>query len=249
MTSNSDQKIALITGATSPIGGAIAKRLHGDNYKLVLAVNSSFEQGTELAKQFDAVTIAADLSAPDGPELLVANALEQVGGIDVLVNNAACQKLEEWSTIDSDKWDEMLDVNLKAAQLLMNAVSGHIITEQKKGVIVNISSIEAYQPSASHSHYAISKAGLLMATKAAASELGQYGIRVNSVSPGLIDDGNLWDRWPEGVERWLSSVPLKRLGTPEDVADAVAFLTSEQAKWITGIDLVVDGGVLTKPSW
>ena len=88
-----------------------------------------------------------------------------------------------------------------------------------------------------------------MATKAAASELGQYGIRVNSVSPGLIDDGNLWDRWPEGVERWLSSVPLKRLGTPEDVADAVAFLTSEQAKWITGIDLVVDGGVLTKPSW
>ena len=141
MTSNSDQKIALITGATSPIGGAIAKRLHSDNYKLVLAVNSSFEQGTELSKQFDAVTIAADLSEPDGPELLVTKALEQAGSIDALVNNAACQKLEEWSTIDSDKWDEMLDVNLKAAQLLMNAVSGHIISEQKKGAIVNISSI------------------------------------------------------------------------------------------------------------
>lgn len=249
MTSNSEQKVALITGATSPIGGAIAKRLHSDNYKLVLAVNSSFEQGTEFAKQFDAVTIAADLSETDGPELLVTKALEQAGSIDVLVNNAACQKLEEWSTIDSDKWDEMLDVNLKAAQLLMNAVSAHIISEQKKGAIVNISSIEAYQPSASHSHYAISKAGLLMATKAAASELGQYGIRVNSVSPGLIDDGNLHDRWPEGVERWLKSSPLKRLGTPEDVADAVAFLISEQAKWITGADLVVDGGVLTQPSW
>ena len=88
-----------------------------------------------------------------------------------------------------------------------------------------------------------------MATKAAASELGQYGIRVNSVSPGLIDDGDLHDRWPEGVKRWLNSSPLKRLGTPEDVAEAVAFLISEQAKWITGTDLVVDGGVLTQPSW
>ncbi len=249
MTSNTDKKVALVTGATSPIGSAIAKRLHSDDYRLVLAVNSSSKQGAELAEQLDAVVIAADLSDPEGPESLVGDALERAGGIDALVNNAACQKLEDWSTIDSDKWDEMLDVNLRAAQLLMNTVSNHMVSEQKAGAIVNISSIEAYQPSASHSHYAISKAGLLMATKAAASELGQHGIRVNSVSPGLIDDGNLHDRWPEGVERWLKSSPLKRLGTPEDVADAVAFLISEQAKWITGTDLVVDGGVLTQPSW
>ncbi|CAI8392422.1 MAG: Glucose 1-dehydrogenase 2 [Acidimicrobiales bacterium AG-410-I20] len=249
MTSNTDQKVALVTGATSPIGSVIAKRLNDDDYRLVLAVNSSSEQGSELAEQLDAVVIVADLSDPEGPESLVENALEKVGGIDALVNNAACQKLEDWLNIDSQKWDEMLDVNLRAAQLLMSAVSKHVISEHKAGVIVNISSIEAYQPSASHSHYAVSKAGLLMATKAAASELGQYGIRVNSVSPGLIDDGDLHDRWPEGVKRWLNSSPLKRLGTPEDVAEAVAFLISEQAKWITGTDLVVDGGVLTQPSW
>ena len=89
----------------------------------------------------------------------------------------------------------------------------------------------------------------MMLTRAAALEYGPVGNRVNSVSPGLIDDGTLADRWPEGVERWLAVTPLGRLGTPDDVADAVAFLASAQARWVTGADLVVDGGILTAPTW
>ena len=105
------------------------------------------------------------------------------------------------------------------------------------------------QPAPGHGHYAAAKAALVMLTRSAALEYGPRGIRVNSVSPGLIDDGSLSDRWPEGVERWLVAAPLGRLGTPEDVAGAVAFLASPQASWISGTDLVVDGGVMTRPTW
>ena len=114
---------------------------------------------------------------------------------------------------------------------------------------MNIASIEGHQPAKGHSHYSTSKAGLLMLTKSAALEYADFGIRVNSVSPGLIDDGNLEERWPEGLNRWLNSVPLGRAGSPKDVADAVIFLSSPMARWITGSDLVVDGGVSTNATW
>ena len=117
------------------------------------------------------------------------------------------------------------------------------------GAVVNVASVEAHQPAIGHGHYAVSKAGLIMLTRAAALEYGPDGIRVNSVSPGLIDDGTLAERWPDGVERWLAAAPLRRIGTPGDVADAVTFLVSPMARWVTGADLVVDGGILAVPTW
>jgi len=117
------------------------------------------------------------------------------------------------------------------------------------GAIVNIASIEGHSPAAGHGHYATSKAGQLMFTKAAALEYGRQGIRVNSVSPGLIDTGGLAEAWPPGVARWTAAAPLERLGQPEDVADAVLFLASPASRWITGADLLVDGGVSTHPTW
>jgi NAD(P)-dependent dehydrogenase (short-subunit alcohol dehydrogenase family) len=113
------------------------------------------------------------------------------------------------------------------------------------GAIVNIASIEAHNPAPLHAHYNAAKAALLMHTRAAAAELGRHGIRVNCVSPGLIDREGLADAWPDGVGRYLASVPLARLGQPADVADACLFLASPAARWITGAELVVDGGVLT----
>jgi NAD(P)-dependent dehydrogenase (short-subunit alcohol dehydrogenase family) len=117
------------------------------------------------------------------------------------------------------------------------------------GAIVNISSIEGLQPAFLHSHYAASKAAVIMHTRAAALELGPSGIRVNCVSPGLIDAPGLDTAWPDGVARWHAAAPLGRLGEPADVADAVLFLASPAARWISGANLVVDGGVLTHNTW
>ena len=119
----------------------------------------------------------------------------------------------------------------------------------RPGAIVNIASIEGLQPADGHSHYAASKAAVLMHTRAAALELGRHGIRVNAVAPGLIERVDLAADWPDGVRRWQSACPLGRLGQPDDVADAVLFLASDAARWITGATLVVDGGMLTRSTW
>ena len=123
------------------------------------------------------------------------------------------------------------------------------LEKSKNASVVNIVSIEGHQPARGHSHYSASKAALLMLTKSAALEYANLGIRVNSVSPGLIDDGNLKERWPEGLDRWLNSAPLGRVGDPKDIADAVVFLSSPMASWVTGSDLVVDGGISTNATW
>ena len=117
--------------------------------------------------------------------------------------------------------------------------------EDRLGAIVNIASIEAQNPAVAHSHYDAAKSGIVMYTRAAAQELGRQGIRVNAVSPGLIWRDGLDTDWPDGVARYLRAAPLSRLGRPDDVADACLFLASSGARWITGANLVVDGGVLT----
>lgn len=117
------------------------------------------------------------------------------------------------------------------------------------GSIVHIASIEGSRPAVGHAHYSASKAGLIMFARSAALEYGARGIRVNTVSPGLIDRPGLDRDWPEGVARWHAAAPLRRLGCPEDIGDACVFLASPSASWITGHDLVVDGGVSAHPTW
>ncbi|SNX62322.1 3-oxoacyl-[acyl-carrier protein] reductase [Streptomyces sp. TLI_55] len=117
------------------------------------------------------------------------------------------------------------------------------------GSVTHIASIEAHTPAAGHAHYSAAKAAVVMHARSAALEYGPRGIRVNSVSPGLIDRDGLAEAWPEGVRRWQQAAPLGRLGRPEDIGDACAFLASPLASWITGQDLVVDGGVSARPTW
>jgi NAD(P)-dependent dehydrogenase (short-subunit alcohol dehydrogenase family) len=240
--------VALVTGANSPIGLAIASELKKAGAELVLATHNSNDNVKSLTNSIPAKILSADLRNPHEIEKLIFETFEINNQLDIIVNNAALQNVQKLSEINSDNWDAVLETNLRSIHLLMRAAIP-ALGKSKNASVVNVASIEGHQPARGHSHYSTSKAGLLMLTKSAALEYADFGIRVNSVSPGLIDDGNLKERWPEGLDRWLDSVPLGRVGTPRDIADAVVFLSSPMARWITGSDLLVDGGVSTNATW
>ena len=241
--------VVAVTGAGGGIGQGIARRFSEAGASVVAHTRT-----TELKSLLDclpgpATEVTADLRHPDGPDRVVEAAVASFGKLDALVNNAAVQTLATMAEMDDREWQTMVDTNLTALHRLTQAVAAHLISRQSPGSVIHISSIEGSQPAPFHGHYAVTKAGVIMHARAAALEYGPHGIRVNSVSPGLIHRSGIEDQWPEGVARWKAAAPLTRLGTPEDVADACLFLASPLARWITGANLVVDGGVLAHPTW
>lgn len=240
-----------VTGAGGGVGGGIARRFGAAGASLVLHHRSSSEAVERLQDELDVPNIAVrvDLTTETGPELLISRAEEAFGGLDVLINNAGAQPLAPLGQVKDAEWDQVLAINLTAVHRCTQAFARHRQRQGGGGAVVHIASIEGHHPAPSHGHYAASKAAVRMHARAAAMEFGRDGIRVNVVSPGLIHRDGLEDAWPEGVRRWHSAAPLERLGTPEDVGDACVFLASGLARWISGADLVVDGGVLARPTW
>jgi NAD(P)-dependent dehydrogenase (short-subunit alcohol dehydrogenase family) len=238
-------KVVLVTGAGGGIGAAIARRFAAAGAAVVAAYRRTEPEVPEGAGPW--LAVQADLTGPDGPDRLMAATLDHFGRLDALVNNAAVQDLAPLAAMSDAEFSTMIDTNLIAVHRLTQRA----VPELAKvgGVVVHIASIEGSTPAPAHAHYAVSKAAVVMHAKAAALEYGPLGVRVNAVSPGLIDRDGLDRDWPEGVDRWRRAAPLTRLGTPDDVADACLFLCSPLASWITGIDLVVDGGVSTHPHW
>ena len=239
--------VAIVTGASGNIGPAIARRLHEAGASVVAHAGADRAAVESLAGGLGSRAATALGDVERDAQAICAAALESFGRLDILVNNAGIQPVAPLASIGSAELNEMLRVNV-AGVAAMTREAAALIGEGG-GAIVNISSIEGLQPAYAHSHYAASKAAVLMHTRAAALELGRAGIRVNSVSPGLIDAEGLEQRWPEGVARWRAAAPLERLGAPSDVADAVLFLVSPAARWVSGANLVVDGGVLTHNTW
>ena len=218
---------------------------------MVVSYLSSAESAEGLAAQISAfggqiVIMQADVTKKTEVNALIEKAADMFGRLDILVNNAGIYPLSPVIDMDEAEWDKVVDVNLRSTFLCTQAAARQMISQGKGGAVVNIASIEAINPALLHSHYNAAKGGVLMYTKAAANELGPYGIRVNAVSPGLIWREGLDQDWPEGVARYQKAAPLQRLGMPDDIADACLFLASHGARWITGVNLVVDGGVLTK---
>ena len=180
---------------------------------------------------------------------MVNSVTKALGPIDILVNNAARQTHSTLEDMNLEEWRGTLATNLDGVFLVTQLVTNAMIARKSGGAVVNLASIEGMQPALTHGHYATSKAGLIMFSRAAALSLGKHDIRVNSVSPGVIHREGIEAAWPEGVKRWLEAAPLGRLGTDNDVADAVLFLVSDASRWITGANLVVDGGVTAGPSF
>lgn len=244
-------RAALVTGAGRGIGRTIARRFAEAGARVLVHYRSSEDGARAVAAAIEesggmAEPLRADLGHADQVERLFDHALQATGRLDVLVNNAGTYPLSSLEEMELEEWEEVVRANLTVAHLCTRAAARRM---EEGGAIVNVATIEGLQPMPDHAHYDAAKAGVLMHTRAAALELGPRGIRVNAVSPGLIDKGNLEEEWPEGLERWLEAAPLGRAGTPLDVADACLVLASDAARWITGANLVVDGGATSRPAF
>ncbi len=247
-------KVALVTGGGRTIGAAIARRLAQAGADVAVHYRTSAEGAAKVVASITglgvhAVAVAAELTHAAEVARLVDETVSALGGIDILINNAGTYPVSPLLTMAEEEWDRVLDTNLKSVHLCTRAVAKVMIEQARSGAIVNIASIEGLVPAALHAHYASAKAGVLMHSRTAALELGQHGIRVNAVAPGLIWKPGIEEEWPDGVRRWLAAVPLGRLGHGDDVADACLFLASTASRWITGATLTVDGGVLARPAF
>lgn len=239
--------VAVVTGGTRGIGLAVASRLAADGYDLLLTYRSDAE-AAERAKETLAHSgrrievIAADVSTADGAGTAVEEAMQRLGQLDVVVNNAGITRDTLLMRMSEDDWDAVLTTNLKGAFLVSKAAVRPLL-RQRSGRIVNITSVVGQAGNVGQANYAAAKAGLIGFTKSLAKEVGSRGITVNAVAPGFIAT-RLTEGLPEEMKAMLlERTPLGRFGTPEDVAGAVAFLVGPDSRFITGHTLTVDGGL------
>ncbi len=243
-------KTVVVTGASSGIGAGIAARFAEAGANVVVNYRANESGAREVVRAIEsrggrALAVQADVSRSESAAALVNAAVNAFGRLDVLINNAGTYPVSSLLDMTASEWDHVIADNLRSVHLCTQAAARAMTGLGRPGSIVNIASIEALNPAPQHSHYCSAKAAVVMYTRSAARELGGKGIRANCVSPGLIWREGLDRDWPEGVNAYLRAVPLARLGHADDVADACLFLASEAARWITGANLVVDGGVLT----
>jgi NAD(P)-dependent dehydrogenase (short-subunit alcohol dehydrogenase family) len=247
-------KVVVVTGAGRGIGAGIAVRFAEAGANIVINFRTNEASASGVADNIkaagkNAVLIRADVSRRDDVDNLVKDTLKAFGNIDILINNAGTYPLSDLLDMTEADWNMVINTNLRSVHLCTQAVANQMIKKNRGGVIVNIASIEGENPAPQHSHYDAAKGGVLMYTRASALELAKHNIRVNAVSPGLIWKEGLEKAWPDGVRRYLKMVPLKRLGYPDDIADACLFLASPSSRWITGINLRVDGGMVTSTGY
>lgn len=242
-------KTVLVTGASKGIGKAIAMRFAEQGAHVAFTYLSSPEKGSALESELIKMGVKAkgyqsDASDFGQAEKLIADVISVFGSLDVLINNAGITQDNLLLRMTEEMWDKVLSVNLKSCFNTVKAASKQMM-KQRDGAIINITSVVGLKGNAGQANYAASKAGIIGFTKSVALELGSRNIRCNAVAPGFIETEMTGKLDEKTVQSWRDAIPLKRGGTPEDVADACIFLASSWASYITGQVLQVDGGMLT----
>lgn len=241
-------RCAIVTGSSRGIGKAIAKKLASEGVNIVLNYRSSDEEAikveTEL-KEFgvEVLRIKADISKFEEVEKLIKAAKEKFNKIDIMVNNAGVTIDNLLVRMKEEDFDNVINVNLKGVFNCLKAITP-VMLRQRCGAIINISSVVGLTGNAGQVNYAASKAGVIGMTKSLAKELGSRGITVNAVAPGFIETDMTHDLNEEYRKKIQQEIPLKRFGTADDVADVVSFLAGDDAKYITGQVIHVDGGMV-----
>lgn len=236
---------AIVTGAARGIGRAIADRLHADGYGVLLADVDEAAVASAAAELGDrAQGIAADVSSPSDARMLIERAVAEWGRLDVLVNCAGIMRSVKIDELTPEAWDRTMAVNLRGPFLLSQAALPHF-RAQKHGRIINISSLAGQSGGVMvGADYSASKGGLIALTKVLARELAPYGATANCVAPGTTESAMAASFTPEQREKLLSMIPLGRFARPEEIASLVAFLASDEAGYITGATISINGGLL-----
>jgi 3-oxoacyl-[acyl-carrier protein] reductase len=241
-------KVAIVTGGARGIGKAVAETLAKLGASVVVA-DLKAELAQETAKELAASTgqkvtaLSVDVSNSESAKAMVKSALDEYGKVDILVNNAGITRDGLIMRMSEQDWDMVLNINLKGAFNCSQAIVRSMMN-QKSGRIINMSSVSGVSGQAGQTNYSSSKAGLIGFTKALAKEVGSRNVTVNAVAPGFIETDLTVDL-PEEIREWgIKLTPLGHFGAPQDIANAVAFLASDQASYITGVVLHVDGGMV-----
>ncbi|WP_313891296.1 3-oxoacyl-[acyl-carrier-protein] reductase [Psychrobacillus sp.] len=242
-----DGKSAIVTGASRGIGKDIALYLAKEGAKVAVNYSGSKEKAEAVVEEIkafggEAFAVQANVDQAEDVQRLVSETLEKFGTIDILVNNAGITKDNLIMRMKEQEWDDVLDTNLKGVFLCTKSVTRQMM-KQRHGRIINITSIVGVSGNAGQANYVAAKAGVIGLTKSTALELASRNITVNSVAPGFITT-DMTDALPEEVKtQMLGQIPLAKFGNPEDIAKAVAFLASDDANYITGQTLHVNGGM------
>ncbi len=242
-------KIALITGASKGIGKSIAEQFVREGAQVAFTYLSSVEKAQVLEKELQAFGTKvkgyrSDASDYAAAEQLINDVVSDFGGLDILVNNAGITEDNLLMRMTEEMWDRVVTINLKSCFNTVKAAT-RTFMKQRSGSIINMSSVVGVKGNAGQANYAASKAGIIGFTKSVALELGSRGIRSNAIAPGFIETEMTEKLDEKTVQGWRDAIPLRRGGTPEDVAQACVFLGSDMSSYITGQVLLVDGGMLT----
>ena len=244
-----DGKVALVTGGTRGIGKGICQKFAEEGATLVFTYLSSEDKANAFADELrksgvEVMAIRSDASKLEEAESLINQVVEKYGQLDAVVNNAGITRDNLLMRMKEEDWDDVINTNLKSVFNITKAVQRTML-KQRSGSIINISSIVGVQGNAGQSNYAASKAGIIGFTKSIAKELGSRNIRCNAITPGFIETETTEALDEKVVEEWRQQIPLKRGGTPEDVANAALFLASDMSTYVTGQAISVCGGMLT----
>lgn len=249
-------KVAIITGGSKGIGNAIAKRFGQEKMKVVINYNSDKAGADKAVSEIEqaggqGVAVQADIASEEGVQKLLDAALDNYGDLDVWINNAGMENQHPTNELSLKDWQRVIDVNLTGVFLGSKAALNYFLKKNKKGNIINMSSVHEQIPWPTFAHYAASKGGVKLFTETIAMEYADKGIRVNSIGPGAINTPINAKKFadPKQLKTTTGMIPMNRIGKPEEVAAAAAWLASDESSYVTGITMFVDGGMTLYPAF